>query len=100
MIPEKLGSKENPKRDIHGSSWEGKKDKICWVNWERGRGRKEGESGGGRREEVEEHEGMGFVQNEERPEGKWKEKDILIEGTIMVLPVAREIPRNYNDDPR
>ena len=28
MIPEKTGNKENPKRDIHKSLWEGKTDKA------------------------------------------------------------------------
>ena len=28
MTPEKLGNKEDPKRDIHGFPWEGKIDKI------------------------------------------------------------------------
>ena len=28
MTPEKLGNKENPKRNIHGSAWEGEIDKI------------------------------------------------------------------------
>ena len=51
ITPENLRNKEDPKRDIHESTYEGEKDKISWINWEcgshqegrRGKGKEKGE---------------------------------------------------------
>ena len=42
MIPEKLGIKENPKRNIHGFPWEDELEKTSWK-------KKELEGGGEKR---------------------------------------------------
>ena len=82
MIPEKLGSKENPKRDIHVSPGKGKQkispDKIESMGGEKRvwEGSRRGEGKGG-----EEHEGTGCSRRG-RTERESKERDVLIEGVI------------------